>query len=96
MLNRHRSSTILSGFALLLATIQLNAAPIKLDAGLIDGEVLPDSGVHVFRGIPFAAPPVGDLRWTPPQPVKKWDGIRDATQFSGACPQDGILAPNDG
>ena len=92
MFNRHRSSTILSGFALLLATIQLSAAPIKLDAGLIDGEVLPDSGVHVFRGIPFAAPPVGDLRWTPPQPVKKWDGIRDATQFSGACPQGDGLA----
>jgi para-nitrobenzyl esterase len=41
----------------------------------------------VFRGIPYAAPPVGDLRWRPPQPAKRWKRILDATQFAGHCAQ---------
>jgi len=40
-----------------------------------------------FLGIPYAAPPVGDLRWRPPQPAARWDGVRDATQFANHCPQ---------
>jgi para-nitrobenzyl esterase len=40
-----------------------------------------------FLGIPYAVPPVGDLRWQPPQPAARWDGVRDATQFANHCPQ---------
>ena len=40
-----------------------------------------DSGINVFRGVPFAAPPVGDLRWKAPQPVEAWDGVRKADKF---------------
>ena len=40
-----------------------------------------------FLGVPYAAPPVGDLRWKPPQPVRPWTGIRRATKFGAACPQ---------
>jgi para-nitrobenzyl esterase len=62
---------------------------VKTDAGYVSGTVLGDPGnpVYVFRGIPYAAPPVGDLRWKPPQPVKKWTGIRECTAFSAAAPQ---------
>ena len=44
-------------------------------------------GCLQFRGIPFAAPPVGELRWKAPQPAHAWDGVRDATEFGPMCPQ---------
>jgi para-nitrobenzyl esterase len=45
-------------------------------------------GCLQFRGIPFASPPVGELRWQPPRPAPKWDGVRDATEFGPICPQN--------
>ncbi len=45
------------------------------------------SGIRVFKGIPYAAPPVGDLRWRPPTPPKQWDGVRKADKFSDSCMQ---------
>src|SRR5580704_19329040 len=51
--------------------------PVKIDAGLVQGVAASESGdVVVFRGIPYAAPPLGDLRWRPPQPAKSWEGVR--------------------
>ena len=44
-----------------------------------------EAGVSVFRGVPFAQPPVGDLRWRPPVAVESWDGTRAATEFGPAC-----------
>ena len=57
---------------------------VKLDTGYISGTVTGDPGkeVYTYRGIPYAAPPVGGLRWKPPQPVASWDGIRECTQYS--------------
>jgi len=60
--------------------------PVKLDAGLISG--VPGNGdVRAFKGIPFAAPPVGEGRWRSPKPVAHWDGVRKADQFSATCMQ---------
>jgi para-nitrobenzyl esterase len=64
--------------------------PIKIDTGCISGTVIGDVGkeVHIYRGIPYAAPPVGDLRWKPPQPAIPWQGIRESTSFGKICPQE--------
>jgi para-nitrobenzyl esterase len=62
---------------------------VKTANGFISGTVLGEPGkeVYIFRGIPYAAPPVGDLRWKPPQPVGAWSGIRECTVFSKIAPQ---------
>ncbi len=57
----------------------LNMIQVKTANGILEGTN--ESGVISFKGIPFAAPPVGDLRWKEPQPVKSWDGIRKADKF---------------
>ena len=59
---------------------------VQVESGMLAGE---DGPVRIFRGIPFAAPPVGDLRWRPPAPPKTWTGIRDATTFGNICSQFG-------
>jgi len=62
---------------------------IKTDKGYISGTIIGEMGkeVSVYRGIPFAVPPVGNLRWKPPQPAEPWDGIRECTKFSLISPQ---------
>ncbi len=57
---------------------------VQIQGGMVQGARL-DSGVMTFQGIPFAAPPTGDLRWRPPQPVVAWDDTRDAKSFSPVC-----------
>jgi len=61
--------------------------PVRTDAGLLSGAPGAAPGVRVFRGIPFAAPPIGELRWRAPQPVAKWTGIRKADTFGDVCVQ---------
>ncbi len=58
---------------------------IRLNDGMVQGSI--DSGTRRFLGIPFAAPPVGALRWHRPQPVSPWSGVRDTTAFASPCPQ---------
>lgn len=60
--------------------------PAKTANGVVEGTST-KSGIRVFRGIPFAAPPVGELRWKAPQPVKNWQGIRQAVEFAANCMQ---------
>jgi len=59
-------------------------AVVKTDAGLVSGSTNITGDVHIFKGIPFAAPPVGDLRWKEPQPVKPWDGVKQCVNFSAS------------
>ena len=56
------------------------------------GRARVEEGLAVYRGVPFAAPPVGDLRWRPPQPAAKWDGVRAADKFAPAV-RAGRLRP---
>lgn len=69
-----------------------NDNPVKTDAGLISGLTSSDGSVRIFKGVPFAAPPVGDLRWKAPQPVKPWTGIKTCTAF-GPSPMQAFPAP---
>jgi para-nitrobenzyl esterase len=63
------------------------AAPVKvkIDSGVLAGDA--EGGVARFKGVPFAKPPVGPLRWAPPQTPSPWTGERDATTFQLPCPQ---------
>jgi para-nitrobenzyl esterase len=58
---------------------------VKTDNGVVHGLVLPDG--YAFRGLPYAAPPTGHLRWRAPRPPADWTGVRDATEFAPNCPQ---------
>ncbi|MEE4161454.1 MAG: carboxylesterase family protein [Woeseiaceae bacterium] len=76
--------------ALIAALVLAHAAaaePLEIAGGLIKGTILPDSGIHLFRGIPFAAPPVGDRRWRAPYPVSSWDGVLQADTWGTHCMQ---------
>src|SRR5689334_10777007 len=59
------------------------SAVVKVSGGDVQGVTFDD--VSVYGGIPFAAAPVGDLRWRAPQPVKAWKGVRDASSFGKGC-----------
>jgi para-nitrobenzyl esterase len=63
-----------------------SAARVKTENGAVEGTST-KSGIRMFRGIPFAAPPVGELRWKAPQLVKNWDGVRPAVEFGANCMQ---------
>ena len=63
---------------------------VRVDGGQIAGTIA--DGVRIFKGIPFAAPPTGDLRWKPPQAVIAWSGVKTADTFSPECPQSPYAA----
>ena len=96
----HRS--ILAGFALAaLLVVPSFAAPspaVTIDSGALAG--VSDGGIDIYKGIPYAAPPVGPLRWMPPEAPAKWSGARDASHFGAICPQparpDAVIAAGAG
>lgn len=68
------------------------ADQVKTKNGVVEGTGKQKSGVRMFKGIPFAAPPVGDLRWQPPQPTKNWKGVKDAKNFAARCMQQPVFS----
>jgi para-nitrobenzyl esterase len=72
----------------ILTVPALSADRIKTSDGIIESTAPPKNGVHSFKGIPYAQPPIGDLRWRDPQPVKNWKGIRKADGFGPRCIQN--------
>lgn len=80
--------------AFFAAQLQAKNGPIvTVESGKIQGAAETDaSPIRIFRGIPFAIPPVGDLRWRAPQPVSGWSGIRPATEFGPRCMQQPLFS----
>lgn len=79
--------TIAFSLAFALAENVVAQDRVKTANGTIVGSSEKSSGIRAFKGIPFAASPVGNLRWQPPQPVKHWQGVRKADQFGPRCSQ---------
>ncbi|HEX7709852.1 MAG TPA: carboxylesterase family protein [Sphingomonadaceae bacterium] len=77
---------LIAAIALALIATPLHARPIPVDGGQVDGIALP-SGVEAWLGVPFAAPPLRELRWKPPQPAKPWPGVYHADRFAPECLQ---------
>ena len=69
------------------------ARTVRLDTGRAAG--VATGGVAAYLGMPYAAPPVGDLRWRPPRPAASWTGVRPAVAFAPACPQRGVSMPGE-
>ena len=86
------AGTLVTGVA--SATSRSGGAPIvRIEGGLVRGVAVPGGG-DAFLGVPYAAPPVGNLRWRPPQAPAGWRGVRDATEFAPSCPQaPSLFAP---
>ncbi len=80
------AALLLAPLAALSATSDLHG-PIRIESGLIEGLANEEGDIVAFKGIPYAAPPVGELRWREPQPVAKWEDVRKADVFGASCPQ---------
>jgi para-nitrobenzyl esterase len=79
------------GAALSLGQGGVAGVHVKTAVGTVQGATLPGTAIRVFKGIPYAAPPVGELRWQPPRPAVAWQGVREATKFGAACLQGKIF-----
>ena len=78
---------VLALFQTIAASAQVDD-PIETESGLLTAIAGADGSVHVYKGIPFAAAPVGELRWKPPHPPESWAGVREADEFGDACMQN--------
>ena len=91
MSNIWRMAILAAGF--LVASWPVSASVVSTEAGQVAGTTAND--IVVYKGIPFAAPPVGELRWREPQPAKPWQGVRAADAFAPACMQTGVSMPGE-
>src|SRR5215469_431672 len=78
--------------AVCLAAPSLAAPVVDAPAGQMRGQA--EGAMHVFKGIPYALPPVGPARWKPPAPTARWQGVRNTTAYGPACLQPVSHVPN--
>jgi para-nitrobenzyl esterase len=84
----------LAPLALVAGIALAHAAPVRTEGGLVEGTA--KDGVQVYKGIPFAAPPLGALRWRPPAPVVPWNGVKKTAAFAPICEQTQTPLPQFG
>jgi len=75
----------------LSASMHADPLKVKTEQGKVVGKTINNGKVRAFMGLPYAAPPVGDLRWKAPQPAAKWKGDRDATKYGAHCAQGRVF-----
>ncbi len=78
---------------LLLGYGVASATPVHIESGALQG--VDANGLSIYKGVPYAAPPLGELRWREPQPVRPWKGVRKAVAFAPACMQTGVSMPGE-
>jgi para-nitrobenzyl esterase len=79
---------MISGAAIeLSAPARADSLKVKTEQGKVRGKLINNGKVRAFLGMPYAAPPLGDLRWKAPEPPARWKGVRDATQYGARCMQ---------
>ncbi|MEQ8486389.1 MAG: carboxylesterase family protein [Pseudomonadales bacterium] len=76
---------LILGLAPAAAAVRAEAPEVRVEQGALSGRTV--DGVHVFKGIPYALPPVGARRWAPPEPAAPWPGLRHADAFAPSCEQ---------
>ena len=88
-----RAACALAAAALLALSVTASADPltVKTVDGKVHGKTINDGKVRAWLGLPYATPPVGDLRWKAPEPAAKWKGERDATKFGAHCAQNPVF-----
>jgi para-nitrobenzyl esterase len=86
----HASRVVVMAVVMGLAA-RAAAAQVKTTGGLVQEATAPGGTIRVFNGIPYAAPPIGALRWQAPQPVAPWEGVRDALKIGPACMQGKVF-----
>jgi para-nitrobenzyl esterase len=93
MFSVSKAACVLAAAALLVLSVSASADPltVKTADGKVHGKTINDGKVRAWLGLPYAAPPVGDLRWKAPQPAARWKGDRDATQFGAHCAQNHVF-----
>jgi para-nitrobenzyl esterase len=91
MSNCWRDASVVGTLCLIAATTW--ARGVAVESGVLEGVV--KDGLTTYMGVPFAAPPLGALRWREPQPVRHWKGTRNATAFAPACMQTGVSMPGE-
>ncbi|HZP06549.1 MAG TPA: carboxylesterase family protein [Terracidiphilus sp.] len=74
------------------ASVYADPLTVKTAQGKVHGKTINDGKVRAFLGIPYAAPPTGELRWKPPQPPAKWKGTREAVSYGAHCVQGNVFA----
>lgn len=93
LLRRIAATAAMCAIATMSSTIMAesktgSAGPVRTLSGAILGTTSSDGNIAIYRGIPYAAPPVGDLRWVAPQPVKPWKAVLNANSFGASCMQE--------
>jgi para-nitrobenzyl esterase len=85
--------TAASMYALSAGLLAAIPQQVVIDTGTLRGTTGANPSVRLFRGIPFAAPPLAENRWRAPAPAASWDGVRDASEFGPRCMQGGPGSP---